>query len=276
MEITITILVENSTPIPGIIGEYGFAALVQVDNRSFLFDTGSAGALFTNAAQVGVQLDTIEDVIISHGHFDHTGAMAELIARGGLKRVYAHPDVFAHRLLPLNNGQTKDIGSRFSLEQLTQAGIEMIFTEQYTRLCPGVSLTGQVPRTNTFENTGGNFKVEVEGELLEDKLHDDMAMVLEHPDGLVILSGCAHAGMINTIKYAVKMTGQERVLAFIGGTHLMTAEADRIDATIAALKEIKPLNLIPCHCTGFPASARLYEEFGSLVKKGEAGMIYKF
>lgn len=276
MEVAITILVENTTPVPGINGEYGFAALVKAGDRSFLFDTGSAGALFGNAAALGVELDKIEDVIISHGHFDHTGAMMDLIALGAIKRIYAHPDVFSHRLLPLHNGQTRDIGSRFNRLQVEDAGIEMVFTEKFTSLYPGVNLTGTIPRITAYENTGGNFKVEVEGELLEDKLHDDMSMVIEHPDGLIIISGCAHAGIINTIKYAIEMTGQKRILAFIGGTHLITANTDRLDSTVEALKRINPANLIPAHCTGFPASARLYQEFGPIVKKGEAGMVFKF
>lgn len=276
MEVAVSILVENTTPVPGINGEYGFAALVKAGKKSFLFDTGSAGALFANAAALGVDLSNIEDVIISHGHFDHTGAVTDLIALGGIKRIYAHPDVFSHRLLPLNNGQTRDIGSRFNLQQVEDAGIEMVFTEEFTSLCPGVNLTGTIPRVAAYENTGGNFKVEVEGELLEDKLHDDMSMVIEHPDGLIIISGCAHAGIINTIEYAIKITGQKKILAFIGGTHLITANRERLDSTVEALKRINPANIIPAHCTGFPASARLYQEFGAIVKKGEAGMVFKF
>lgn len=276
MEVTVTILVENSTPAPGVYGEYGFAALVNAGDRRFLFDTGSAGALFANAAALGVELDQIEDVIISHGHFDHTGAMTNLIALGGVKRIHAHPDIFSHRLVPLGNGQSRDIGSSFNLQQVDDAGIEMMFTEKFTQLSPGVNLTGMIPRLTAYENTGGNFKVEVGGELLDDNLNDDMSMVIEHPDGLIIISGCAHAGIINTIEYAIKMTGQKQILAFIGGTHLITASPDRLDFTVEALKKIGPANLIVSHCTGFPASARLYNEFGTIVKKGDAGMVFKF
>jgi 7,8-dihydropterin-6-yl-methyl-4-(beta-D-ribofuranosyl)aminobenzene 5'-phosphate synthase len=276
MEVTVTILVDNTTPVPGINGEYGFAALIKTGGKSFLFDTGSAGALYTNAAALGVELDKIEDVIISHGHFDHTGAMNQLIKLGGIKRIYAHPDVFLHRLLLFNNGKTRDIGSRFNRQQVEEAGIEMIFTEEFTSISPAVNLTGMIPRLTDYENTGGNFKMEVEGELLEDNIRDDMSMVIEHPDGLIIISGCAHAGIINTIEYALQMTGQKRLLAFIGGTHLITASAERLDATVAALQKIAPAHLILSHCTGFPASARLFNEFGPIVKKGEAGMVFKF
>ena len=152
----------------------------------------------------------------------------------------------------------------------------MIFTEEFTSISPAVNLTGMIPRLTDYENTGGNFKMEVEGELLEDNIRDDMSMVIEHPDGLIIISGCAHAGIINTIEYALQMTGQKRLLAFIGGTHLITASAERLDATVAALQKIAPAHLILSHCTGFPASARLFNEFGPIVKKGEAGMVFKF
>lgn len=276
MDISITILVENTTPVPGIQGEYGFSALVKIDQREILFDTGSAGAIFTNARSLGIELEKISDVVISHGHFDHTGAMQGLMQMGGVERVYAHPDVFSHRLLPLNNGQTRDIGSRFDRRQVEEAGAEMVFIEEFTQIYPGVNLTGQVPRLTPYENTGGNFKVEVDGEFLDDELRDDMAMVLEHQDGLIIISGCAHAGIINTIEYAIKMTGQKRVLAFIGGTHLMTAGPERMKKTIEALRQLQPSHLIVSHCTGFTASARLYQELGSIVAKGDAGMVFKF
>ncbi|HEX3012209.1 MAG TPA: MBL fold metallo-hydrolase [Syntrophomonadaceae bacterium] len=276
MEIAVTILVENSTPVPGLYGEYGFAALVDVNNRKYLFDTGSADALFANADAMQVNLAEITDVIISHGHFDHTGAMPRLISLGGIKHIYAHPDIFSHRLLPLGNGKTKDIGSRFDLEQVEKAGITMVYTEEFTELAPGINVTGMIPRLNTYEDTGGKFKVESEGKLEDDMLNDDMAMVIKHPDGLIIISGCAHSGIINTIEYAVKMTEEKRVLAFIGGTHLITAAQQRLDDTVQALKEIKPINLILSHCTGFHAAARLYHEFGPVVKKGETGMVFKF
>jgi 7,8-dihydropterin-6-yl-methyl-4-(beta-D-ribofuranosyl)aminobenzene 5'-phosphate synthase len=270
------ILSENTTPRAGITGEYGFSALIRREGQTLLFDTGSAGAIFPNARKMGIDLSQVENVIISHGHFDHTGAMPELMKLGGVKRIYIHPDAFAHRLLPLNNGKAKDIGCRFSPQQAEQAGVELVLTKDFTSIAPGVYITGQIPRLCSYEDCGGNFKVEVKGVLGDDLINDDMALVIEHPDGLIIVSGCAHAGLINTIDYALKMTGQKKILAFIGGTHLMTAGPERMRKTVQALQKYNPAHLVVAHCTGFYAAAQLYQALGPIVVKGEAGMVFKY
>lgn len=276
MDVKVTILVENTTPSPKITGEYGLAVLVNINNNSLLLDTGSGDALQTNANVMGIKLEQIEDVIISHGHFDHTGGMLPLLNKHTVKRVYAHPDIFLHRLLPLNNGKFKDIGCVFNARQLQDADVELIFTEKFTEIFPDVFVTGPIPRVTDYEDTGGNFKIEINGELLNDQLNDDMSLVINHPQGLIIISGCAHSGMINTISYALQQTGQKKVLAYIGGTHLMSAHQSRIDKTIQALKTYNIEKIIVGHCTGFNACATMYNQLGSAVVKGDAGSTFKF
>lgn len=276
MRADITILVENTTPAPNLIGEYGFSCLVSVDDRRLLFDTGSDGALFHNSKALGVRLEEIEDLVISHGHFDHTGGILQLLEQYGNKRIYAHSRLFLPRLFPLNNGKMKKIGSPFNREELEKAGAKFIFTDHYAQIVPGVYISGEVPRSNDFEDTGGDFQVECNGHIESDKLQDDMALIIDHPEGLIIISGCAHSGLINTIAHACRMTGKTKILAYIGGTHLLNASPQRMDKTVAALKPYDIGKLIVAHCTGFYASARLYNEFGAMVIKGETGMRFKF
>lgn len=276
MDVKITIVVENTTPRADISGEYGLAVMVNIDKHKILFDTGSAGALFNNARSLGINLNDIEDVIISHGHYDHTGAMPMLLQEYGVRRVYAHPDIFLHRVIPLSNGKLRNIGCVFSWGQLDDAGVKLILTPDFTEIYPDLFITGQIPRINDYENTGGNFKAEIDGEFIDDKLNDDMALVINHPEGLIIISGCAHAGIINTIEYAIKKTGRQQVQAFIGGTHLMSAAPLRINRTITALKQYHINKIVVCHCTGFYAAAELYSALGSAVVKGDAGMSFRF
>lgn len=276
MDVEVTILVENTTPSPKITGEYGLAVLVSVDDCKILLDTGSDSALLANAPAMGIKLEEIEDVVISHGHFDHTGGMLSLLNEHGVKRVYAHPDAFLPKLLPLKNGKLKNIGSVFNIRQLDDAGVKLIFTEGFTEILAGVFVTGQIPRVTDYEDTGINSKTEVDGELHDDTLNDDMALVINHPQGLIIISGCAHSGMINTIDYALQKTGQKKVLAYIGGTHLITASKSRIDKTIEALKTYNIERIIVGHCTGFNACAAMYNQLGSVVVKGDAGTSVKF
>lgn len=276
MQVSITILVENTTPVPNLIGEYGFSCLITIDDRSLLFDTGSAGALFHNSKALGIKLEEIEDVVISHGHFDHTGSLLPLLEQYGKKKIYAHSRLLLPRLFPLNNGRLKKIGSPFSHEELEQAGAEFVFIDNFTEIRSGVYISGEIPRNNDYEDTGGDFRVEDNGKVQGDKLEDDMALIIDHPEGLIIISGCAHSGLINTIDHAIRVTGKSKILAYIGGTHLFNATPMRIDQTVTALQSYDINKLIVAHCTGFYAAARLYNQLGAMVVKGETGMIFKF
>lgn len=274
MKVNITILVENTTPMPGFYGEYGFAALVTVDEQTYLFDTGSADALFQNAAAAGIDLSRIDDLIISHGHFDHTGGVMAFL-KTGPKKIYAHSNLFIPRYVVLGEYK-KEIGVSFSPREIKSQGAEFISTDGFTEISPGVFVTGQIPRKNDYEDVGGSFFV-YEGErLVPDTIADDMSMVINHPEGLIIISGCAHAGIINTITYAQEKMGQEKILAFIGGTHLGGASEDRMNRTVEALQGIALEKLVACHCTGFDPLVKLRNALGDKLVKGEVAMNFQF
>ncbi|HHW61158.1 MAG TPA: MBL fold metallo-hydrolase [Syntrophomonadaceae bacterium] len=275
MDVDISILVENTTPIPGLIGEYGFSALVKVNEQAFLFDTGSGKALFSNAAQMGIRLDEVDDLVISHGHFDHTGAVLSFLQTASGKTVYCHPHTFTRRY-SLAGQSRREISALFTREQVQQAGARLVLIEQFTAIHPGVYLTGTVPRQNSFEQLENHFFAEIDGELVLDQLKDDMAMVIDHPEGLIIISGCAHAGMVNIIDYARQQTGRNKVQAFIGGTHLLAASDERLQQTISYLQDQTVQQLVLCHCTGFHATSTLYQALDQQVIKGETGMNLKY
>jgi len=276
MQVRITILVENTTPMPNLIGEYGFACLVEVDGRKILFDTGSSKALLANSSALGIDLGQIGEVFVSHGHYDHTGGLLPLLEEHGSKRIYAHPHFLFPKLIPLKNGRIKEIGTPFAHSQMEKAGAEFILADSFTAIGPDLYTSGEIPHQNDFEDVGGNFKVEVNGQVEDDLLTDEMVLIIDHPQGLIIISGCGHAGLINIMAHAMRMTGKEKVLAYIGGTHLMTASAERLDRTIIALKAYNIDKLIVAHCTGFYAAARLYCEMGDMVVKAETGMTFQF
>lgn len=275
MNVGIRILVENTTPIPGLLGEYGFAALINVDDQAFLFDTGSGQALLANASNMGLNLADVPNLVISHGHFDHTGAVLSFLQTGTGKTVYCHSAVFTQRYAVAGEFK-REISALCTQDQILDTGAKLIFTDSFTEIYPGVFLTGTVPRRTEFEDVGGNFMAEQNGNLVKDELQDDIAMVVNHPDGLIIISGCAHAGLINILDYAREKTGQQKVRAFIGGTHLISASPERLAKTVDYLKKQTVEQLIPCHCTGFPAAAYLSQALGSTVIKGETGMFFQY
>ncbi|MDD2585186.1 MAG: MBL fold metallo-hydrolase [Syntrophomonadaceae bacterium] len=276
MRVEITILVENTTPVPKLIGEYGFAALVKTDNQQILFDTGSKDALLTNSIILGINLEKIDSIVLSHGHFDHTGALVPLLGKYGGKPIYAHSNLFARRPFKRGANNFQDIGCAFTKKSAEEKGAEFKFIDHPTEIYPHIYCSGEVPRVTDYEDVGGNFKCEANGELIDDKLIDDGALIVDHPEGLIILSGCAHSGIINMIKHAIAITGQSKVLAFIGGTHLIRASDERLAKTVTALREIDISQIIVSHCTGFYAAAKLYNELGSKVIKGETGMTFKY
>lgn len=276
MKVSITILVENTTPVPGLVGEFGFSALIDVNGKRILFDTGSGEVLEPNAKTLGADLASIDFLVLSHGHFDHTNGVMQLLPKLKKPAIYAHSGVFTRHLVPSGSNQNLYIGASFTKDDLAKAGAEFVAVDDFYELADQVYLTGTIPRLTDYEGPGGLFIKEVDGKILPDYIDDDMALVITHPEGLIIVSGCAHAGMINTIKYAMKRTGENKVLAFIGGTHLKDADEIRLQKTIAELKQINLQRLIVCHCTGFAASSRLLWELPAITAKGETGMTFQF
>lgn len=275
MNVSVTILVENTTPIPGFRGEYGFAALITVDDKSFLFDTGSEDALLKNAAAGNVDLAQINDLVISHGHFDHTGAVIPFLQTAPGKKVYAHAGIFIPRYTVWGDFR-RAIGVPFDFSEIERNRAQFIITNDFKEIFPNVYVTGEIPRLTAYEDVGGSFYVEVGERLVEDLIYDDMSVVINHPEGLIIVSGCAHAGIINTIDYACRQTGQNKVRAFIGGTHLAGASEERMQETIKALRDYDVGELIVCHCTGFEATVKLRNALGNKVIKGETAMRFQY
>ena len=277
MKVSVRILVENTTMKAALRAEYGFSALVEVDGRKFLYDTGSRDALLYNAEALRMPVEECEGVIISHGHFDHTGALMAAVQKWKLKKLYAHSNLFAERYSVDAPDKLREISCVFTEQELQAAGVDWIKTDTFTEIADNVYVTGQIPRVYPYENTGGNFVVRCGGALEKDKLPDDMGMVIRHPDGLILISGCAHAGLLNMMRYAMEQTGETRILAFIGGTHLMTASKERLEKTVEEIKRMGVQHLHPAHCTGFAASAYLLQNLGAeTVKKAETGDIFIF
>ena len=276
MQVQVKILVENTTPAPGLIGEYGFAAYIAAGDKSILFDTGSAGALINNSRILGVELDKLDALVISHGHFDHTGAVMPVVEMNPALNVYAHSGIFKPHYVDHGVGNPIPIGTSFSLKDLQKKGAVFHEVNSFTEIMPSIYVTGGIPRTNNFEDAGFGFKTEINGEIVADNISDDSALVIRLPEGLVIISGCAHAGLINTINYCLQQTGCDKVLAYIGGTHLAMASEERIQKTIEALQALSIDIIATAHCTGFIPAAKMQQALGSKLIKAETGMVFNY
>ena len=267
-----------------LVAEHGLSQLVRVhsgdETHTVLFDAGySSIGVPHNVALLGLDLDQVEAVVLSHGHMDHTGSLNAMLEKlpAGIPLV-VHPDAFRFpRYYTLQDGTRIRFPRTLIRDQLESRG-QPIRESKETLLIAGetMMITGEVERTTTFETGLPNFLIEQEGEMVVDSICDDQAMILNlKGKGLVVVSGCAHTGIINTINYARKMTSCQRVHAVVGGFHLAGPAFEPIvEETIAALKKIAPDILVPMHCTGWKAIKRFSEEFPNEFILNSVGSLY--
>lgn len=258
----ITVLCENSVgPLSGTIGEHGFSALIEPTvGDPLLFDTGQGLTLLHNARRMNKDLSLVRQVVLSHGHYDHAGGLQPLLEECGPKQVYAHPSVFRSRYRVKESGECYPISIPVGREALEAAGATFDLSEKFREVAPGMYLTGEVPRVTVFETGDEGLYCDCSGQE-PDNTPDDQSLLLETEKGLVLILGCCHAGLINTLEHVADMTGRRDVYAVIGGTHLGFCGQEQLGSTITALRTLGIKKLAASHCTGFAASARLLREF---------------
>ena len=276
---------EGGSTDVGLRAEHGFAALVTVrratSTTTLLFDTGmSPDAMVTNADRLGIDLAGIQGVVLSHGHFDHAGGLAGLAARHrrGMPMV-VHPRAWTRRRLAPPNAEVHELPT-ISRRALVAEGFDLIERREPSLLVDGcVLITGEVDRTTEFERgmppphqawTGTGWEH-------DPLVHDDQALVVHVRDlGLVVLTGCGHAGAVNIVRHAQRLTGVDRLYALLGGLHLSgKAFEPVIPPTIAALTELAPAMVVPAHCTGWRAQHALAAALPDAWLPGSSGSTYR-
>ncbi len=267
----LTVLVDNQAG-PGCAPEHGFALWIETRDRRILLDTGQGPALAGNALALGVDLGRTDTVVLSHGHYDHTGAVPQVVASAPEVRVHAHAGVTEPRY-SIREGEARDIRMpAASVRALYRLPLfRMHWASGPVSLGEGLGLSGAIPRRTDFEDTGGPFYLDPEGQR-PDMLDDDQALWIATDAGLVVCLGCCHSGLINTLTYLREITGESRVHAVIGGLHLGAASPKRLEKTVRALRELRPGMLAPCHCTGEAATTYLREHLECPVHTGYSGL----
>lgn len=261
--ITITTLVNNSSA-GNLQSEHGLSFWIEYEGKHILFDTGQTDIIENNARQIGINLSNTDAVILSHGHYDHTGGIPSVFAAAEGATLYLHPratDLKYSR----KPGRVKMVGMSDATKE-TVHSIEsrggLVYTELPTEIFHGLFVTGTIPRQTPFEDTGGDFYLD-ENCTCQDELLDDQAIYFKTEKGLIVLLGCAHAGVVNTLDCIINLTGETCIHALLGGMHLLHASPKRIDRTIEAMKKYDIHELGLAHCTGNNVIEKLKKTFPS-------------
>jgi 7,8-dihydropterin-6-yl-methyl-4-(beta-D-ribofuranosyl)aminobenzene 5'-phosphate synthase len=248
---------------PTGIGEWGFSALVEADGHRVLLDTGAhPDTVLENARDLKIDLSDVQDVVLTHNHWDHVSGLItlrkEMMKKNqlALSKVYVAQGIFYSRPSPQGE-QNRMITLKKEYEATGGRFVEL---ESTTEIFPGAWLTGPVPRKYPEHNWSGTGKVQTPAGLVEDNIPEDQSLVLNTPEGLVVVTGCGHAGIVNILGFAREQFPNEPVEAVIGGLHLFPATDQQLDWTADKLKDFKVANLVGAHCTGIEAVYRIREK----------------
>ena len=279
MRTAITILVENTAGRRGTVGESGFSAWITRGTAHTLFDTGCGNGLLLNAKCLRKDLCQIRRLVLSHGHWDHTGGLKQLLELRGETDIVAHPGIFAQHVSRRNvenPPKYRDAGIPFSREELEQLGAQFHLTREYHELEPGMYFSGEIMRPQDWESADKGLYLKQNDEYVPDPVLDDVSLLLETEHGPVVLFGCAHAGADTILNYLSEKSGHSSFYAVIGGTHLVRANDQRIDEVIASFEKYHVQKVGTMHCTGFHAMTRLYQHFQGRFEVAHVGSCFEF
>ena len=276
----ITTVIENTAGgALRLLGQWGLCMLVEAGKHSFLIDTGQSSATSRNIDVLGVDLESLDAIVLSHGHFDHTGGLRSILSKIKNKpvRIVAHPKVWALKYAKRPKADKPVyIGIPFRREELEGLGGEFELTTEPTWLTEDIAASGEEPMTTSFESVARSLFEMAGGRYKPDTCPDDQSVYIRTDLGLVVVLGCAHRGMINIVRHARDLMKEDRVYMVLGGTHLGPASEEQLKSTIEALKDIDPDWIGVSHCTGSRVAARLAQVFEGKFFFNNAGTVIQF
>ncbi len=263
-DIQITVLVEDTVHRSALRAEHGLSLWIETDDKRILFDTGQSDLLLHNARVLGIDIAQADAIVLSHGHCDHVGGLNRVLDLAPQASVYLHPMALEPKF-SFSSGSPREAGltspQRDRLLSQVKNG-QGTYTAARTSVFPGVTVTGQIPHVSGFEDTGGAFFLDA-NRTQTDRLLDDQALYLESNEGLIVILGCAHAGVVNTLEHIRQLEPDKRVHTILGGMHLVKAGQTRIEKTIGAFQRFDIERIGPAHCTGESATRQLWNAFGN-------------
>lgn len=272
----LTVLTENTANKRGVLGEHGLSVLIEAQGKKLLFDTGQSGVYAHNAKRLGVRLDDIDAVILSHGHYDHAGGLEEFpdtlppvyVRREALEdKLCKNADRVSFRQIGIpwvshENGEPKTPG---------RIGDRLHFTGEKEEIFPDIFVLGKIPAGRELSLF---WKQTAKG-LVPDRMEDEQLLVVREKAGLSVFAGCAHAGILNCLSYVEANFSGEHIRFLLAGMHLRGCGKKEIEETVSRIGEYGIERIVPLHCTGLKAISMMQEAFGSACLAGEAGLTWR-
>jgi 7,8-dihydropterin-6-yl-methyl-4-(beta-D-ribofuranosyl)aminobenzene 5'-phosphate synthase len=268
----ITILTENYAA-ESDLAEWGFSALIEHNGQRLLFDTGYTGqCLLKNAQQLKISLEQLDAIVLSHGHNDHTGGLDHLLQVTTCRKIYAHPQVFMQRFSRSEDGELEDISFPLSQSYYEQKyGAQFYFSRSWQEILPDIFMTGEVSMHNSYEQLATNLLVKnSQGELVQDQFPDDNSLVVRTKQGMVIIFGCAHRGIVNIMQHCKEQLDIP-IYAIVGGMHLYRATEEHYRFVREFLQNNTVKQICPGHCTGMQRIFDLQNSFPQQVEPAFCG-----
>jgi len=274
MPVHITTLSENTAGRGNLLAEWGLSILVETEKTSVLLDTGSSISAAHNVDALGIDLSKVEKIVLSHGHYDHTGGLRQVLQKMRKDiEIIAHPDVWQAKYARRKDEPDRYIGIPFQRNELESLGATFNLATKPVRIGEDIMTTGEIPMVTSFEQVDTGLFVKEDTGWQPDKIMDDQALIVNTESGLVVILGCAHRGIVNTLHHARQLTDRETIYAVVGGSHLINTSEERLWQTIDALRELHVQRLGLCHCTDLPAASVLAQEFGESFFFNRAGTV---
>lgn len=271
--IKITILCENSVGRPtGLIGEHGWAVGITTPSVRILFDTGQGLGILNNCDLLKFDLRLLDKIVLSHGHYDHCSGLPLVLPLTGKIDVHIHSEGFGYRCSHNNSKNDREIGIRHTKKSLESLGAHFCFNKTFYAVEEGIYLSGEIPRVTAFEHQDPQLlRPDKSGQLSQDPHIDDQTLVIDSKQGLILILGCAHSGIINILKHVQQQLPDRPIHTVIGGTHLGFATDEQFSATVAALQAFDIQCLAAAHCTGLERAAQLAQIFGGRFRFAPVG-----
>lgn len=284
----VSVLTENTVYKRGFLGEHGLSLFIETAEEKYLFDTGQSGVFLHNAEKLKIDLEKLNGIILSHGHYDHCGGMEYWSKKqkidGNLKKnapIFINEKAFDEKYTKhLSNGMLRYIGveDKEKIWKDLESSVKFIYTKEgCTTISNNVFLLSKIPYVTEFEPMSDGFWKKVfrkqTSEWIVDTLEDEQLLVIRSEKGLCVFAGCAHPGIINCLRYVQTCFPKEHIYSLVAGMHLKACSASRLQATIQALKEIQLDIIVPLHCTGITAIAAIKEAMKETCVLGEVGKI---